>query len=305
MTVLLPWACRLVAHLAQLVRPLLHVLLTYLGLRTPPPTTARCSICPDLVNLRGPHLVIARQVESQTPSGRIRVHRADVAAVIHCGCGAGAELLVSPLDADRQPVRLPLGQQPGAGGVVIEPYIQPSWAPAAARAVGRLDGPAAAHIDVEEQQEQDDISTFPTDAQEEAYAQGLHLSPEAAEAWASTGCGPDPAAGPIGQAEAVIATYRLSNDGCGTGAEAEAIFAMQDQLAAAIDAAGVGEFDGNEFGAGTVTMYAYGPDADALFAVAEAVLVSLDLRPATVWLRYGSRSGCPDRAVTLPPSPTD
>ena len=84
-----PWARQLVDHLDQLVGPLLHVLLTYLGLRTPPPATARCSICPDLVDLRGPHVVVARQVESQTRSGRIRVHEADVAAVVHCRCAAG------------------------------------------------------------------------------------------------------------------------------------------------------------------------------------------------------------------------
>jgi hypothetical protein len=43
-------------------------------------------------------------------------------------------------------------------------------------------------------------SDFPTTAQEDAYAQGLVLSPAAAEVWAQ-GSGPDPADGPITQAD--------------------------------------------------------------------------------------------------------
>ncbi|WP_406159019.1 hypothetical protein [Streptomyces canus] len=36
-------------------------------------------------------------------------------------------------------------------------------------------------------------------------------------------------------------------------------------MAAAVEEAGVGEVDGNEFGGGEVVLYAYGPDAQALF----------------------------------------
>jgi hypothetical protein len=52
----------------------------------------------------------------------------------------------------------------------------------------------------------------------------------------------------------------------------------------------VGEFDGNEFGGGRVTLYAYGPDADALFAVMARFLREHPLRPASVTLRYGEPS---------------
>ncbi|MET8755927.1 hypothetical protein ABZW32_38420 [Streptomyces sp. NPDC004667] len=62
-------------------------------------------------------------------------------------------------------------------------------------------------------------------------------------------------------------------------------------LAELIERADVGEFDGNEFGGGEVTLYAYGPDADALFAVMAPVLRDLPFRPAHIVLRYGSAVG--------------
>lgn len=43
-----------------------------------------------------------------------------------------------------------------------------------------------------------------------------------------------------------------------------------------------------EYGGGEVILYAYGPDADALFAVMAPILNDLPLRPAHVVLRYGS-----------------
>jgi hypothetical protein len=60
---------------------------------------------------------------------------------------------------------------------------------------------------------------------------------------------------------AVIATYPLSDDELGSERDWKGIHLLERRLAAAIDAAGVGEFDGNEFGGGRVTLYAYGPDA--------------------------------------------
>jgi hypothetical protein len=68
------------------------------------------------------------------------------------------------------------------------------------------------------------------------------------------------------------------------------LFAVEDRLEKAIDAAGAGEFDGNEVAAdgSDGTLYMYGPDADALFAAVRPTLVATDfLRGATVTLRYG------------------
>lgn len=98
---------------------------------------------------------------------------------------------------------------------------------------------------------------------------------------------------------AVITTYRLGDDRYGSEAERAAVRAMQDRLAARLDEAGVGELDGDEFGAGAVTVYAYGPDADALFTATRDVLADLDLRPATVVLRYGSADDDAAREVEI------
>ncbi|MFI1652083.1 hypothetical protein ACH4XT_34860 [Streptomyces avidinii] len=87
---------------------------------------------------------------------------------------------------------------------------------------------------------------------------------------------------------AVIAHYRLANDGHGEPDQREAVRQTQVLLIEAIENAEVGEFDGNEYGGGEVVLYAYGPDADALFAVMAPILNDLPFRPAHVVLRYGS-----------------
>ena len=68
------------------------------------------------------------------------------------------------------------------------------------------------------------------------------------------------------------------------------LFALEEKLEAAVLAAGVGEFDGNEVAAdgSEATLFLYGPDADALFAVVRPVLESADfMRGARARLRYG------------------
>ncbi|MEJ8662204.1 hypothetical protein [Streptomyces sp. MS1.AVA.4] len=87
---------------------------------------------------------------------------------------------------------------------------------------------------------------------------------------------------------AVIARYRLADDGLGEPSQREVVRQAQALLTEAIEQAEVGEFDGNEYGGGEVVLYAYGPDADALFAVMAPVLHDLPFRPAHVLLRYGS-----------------
>ncbi|MFJ3633132.1 hypothetical protein [Streptomyces sp. NPDC090112] len=87
---------------------------------------------------------------------------------------------------------------------------------------------------------------------------------------------------------AVIAHYRLADSGLGEPSQRQAVRQSQHLLAEAIEQAGVGEFDGNEYGGGEVVLYAYGPDADALFAVMAPLLDDLPFRPAHVVLRHGS-----------------
>ncbi|MEV4999205.1 hypothetical protein [Streptomyces niveus] len=87
---------------------------------------------------------------------------------------------------------------------------------------------------------------------------------------------------------AVIAHYRLADDGLGEPSQWEIVRQAQSLLTEAIEQADVGEFDGNEYGGGEVVLYAYGPDAEALFAVMAPILNDLQFRPAHVVLRYGS-----------------
>ncbi|MEU0371878.1 hypothetical protein ABZ070_16760 [Streptomyces sp. NPDC006283] len=88
--------------------------------------------------------------------------------------------------------------------------------------------------------------------------------------------------------QAVIARYRLADDGFGGQDQRATVRQAESLLTEAIEQADVGEFDGHEFGGGEVVLYAYGPEADALFAVMEPVLHGLPFRPAHVVLRYGS-----------------
>lgn len=85
----------------------------------------------------------------------------------------------------------------------------------------------------------------------------------------------------------VIARYQLAAGPTGTATDMHSVFSFEDRLIRAISDARAGEFDGNEFGAADVTIYAYGPDADRLFAAMEPVLRSFPPRPAQVLLRYG------------------
>src|SRR5437016_4105449 len=72
--------------------------------------------------------------------------------------------------------------------------------------------------------------------------------------------------------QAVIVHLRLSDDRSGSFEECEALLALQDQIAGAIDNAAAGEFDGDLFGEGECVLYMYGPDADRLFAAIEPLL---------------------------------
>ncbi|WP_239516514.1 MULTISPECIES: hypothetical protein [unclassified Streptomyces] len=87
---------------------------------------------------------------------------------------------------------------------------------------------------------------------------------------------------------AVIVRYRLADDGLGRPSQREVVLQAQSLLNEAIEQADVGEFDGNEYGGGEVVLYAYGPDADALFTVMAPILHGLPFRPAHAVLRYGS-----------------
>jgi hypothetical protein len=64
--------------------------------------------------------------------------------------------------------------------------------------------------------------------------------------------------------------------------------ALEERLTDAIEAAKVGEFDGNEVGGGEYVLFMYGPDAERLFAVVRPVVDSLPPRVGSyAILRWG------------------
>jgi len=73
---------------------------------------------------------------------------------------------------------------------------------------------------------------------------------------------------------ALIVSIPLSDGGFGSDDERDVLFALEDQMEAAIESAAAGEFDGDEFGQGECVLYMYGPDADRLFSVVEPLLKS-------------------------------
>lgn len=82
------------------------------------------------------------------------------------------------------------------------------------------------------------------------------------------------------------------------------LFGLEDLLEKAIEAAGAGEFDGNEVAVDGSDgyLYMYGPDADALFAAIRSTLEACPfMKGATVTLRYGKpEDGVKSTEVVLP-----
>jgi hypothetical protein len=82
------------------------------------------------------------------------------------------------------------------------------------------------------------------------------------------------------EAEGLIVTIILRSGGMGDKEERGRIISLEHQLSAVIENSSAGEFDGDEYGGGTCTMYMYGPSAERLLALTLPVLtargVSLD-----------------------------
>jgi hypothetical protein len=97
---------------------------------------------------------------------------------------------------------------------------------------------------------------------------------------------------------AVIVGLALSSE-WGDPDEAADFDALEDQLIAAIDEAGVGEFDGTGHGAGFFDLYAYGQDADALFAVIEPIVRSVSPRPGSYAVKRYGEPGAPETRIEL------
>jgi hypothetical protein len=96
---------------------------------------------------------------------------------------------------------------------------------------------------------------------------------------------------------AVIANFDYAADSL------DDLFAVEEQLEAAINAAGVGELDGNEIAVDLSdgSLYMYGTDAEALFAVVRPILEGAEcLRNTRVTLRFGPpEDSTPERVEML------
>lgn len=70
----------------------------------------------------------------------------------------------------------------------------------------------------------------------------------------------------------VLIHLRLSNRQMGRQQERQDLEELAEQLEAAVSAAGVGEYDGDEIGGGEAILFFAGKDADALLAVLQPLL---------------------------------
>jgi hypothetical protein len=90
--------------------------------------------------------------------------------------------------------------------------------------------------------------------------------------------------------QAVLLCFRFaSGQRLGTDAERHALQALEERLQRALDADGTGGLDASEVDDGEARLYLYGPDADALWSLAEAQLPAGGaLEPTEVVRRYGA-----------------
>ncbi len=70
----------------------------------------------------------------------------------------------------------------------------------------------------------------------------------------------------------LLVVLQLGNRQMGTQQERQQIEALAEQLGEAVTAAGAGEYDGDEIGAGEYTLFFCGPDVDQLLAVLRPLL---------------------------------
>ena len=98
--------------------------------------------------------------------------------------------------------------------------------------------------------------------------------------------------------QAVILAIPFQSGKEGSPEERKRLFALEDELSAAIKESGAGEYDGNEFGEGVFTMYIYGPSAERLFSVVRPILKKFR-PPAGSYLvkRYGKPGSKQDRVA--------
>lgn len=75
---------------------------------------------------------------------------------------------------------------------------------------------------------------------------------------------------------------------------------IQEQMERAIEDAGAGELDGDEWGEGVCTIYCYGPNADALWDAVAPVLEKTPIRKGSYAIkRYGGPGSGREERINL------
>lgn len=119
----------------------------------------------------------------------------------------------------------------------------------------------------------------------------------AAALWLWTRSTGAPVAAPAMQ-HAVVIHLRLSDGRFGAAGEVPRLMELERRIEAVVEAASVGELDGNEVGAGEFVVFTRGPDADRLYATLEPLLRASPLaKGGFVVKRYGA-AGDPDAGET-------
>ena len=97
-----------------------------------------------------------------------------------------------------------------------------------------------------------------------------------------------PPNGPPTDEQAVILHLKLADDDFGPPGEVEALNRLGDSFRSVVDSAGIGEYDGNEFGAGWGVFWLYGPSADSIADAVTPLVLSASPRAGSyIVRRYG------------------
>jgi hypothetical protein len=104
----------------------------------------------------------------------------------------------------------------------------------------------------------------------------------------------------MAEEQAVIVHIPLTDVPFGSERERQVLSALGDELDRVIKNKSVGEFDGDEYGGGECRLYMYGPDADALFAIVQPVLLSASITKGGFAIkRYGKGQDAKAKEVVV------
>jgi hypothetical protein len=83
----------------------------------------------------------------------------------------------------------------------------------------------------------------------------------------------------------LLLVFPLAKGQMGTNQERQALELLADDLDAAVQAAGVGEYDGDEYGGGECTFFFCGPDVEQLLAVVRPLVKRSPLSRGAAFVR--------------------